>query len=44
MTVIERSVEIRPYTMTAKVIRCDAFLSLGDLEHKMVEFIEYHNE
>jgi hypothetical protein len=30
--------------ISCKVIYRDGFLSLGNLEDKMVEFIEYHNE
>lgn len=44
MAVIKRSVEIWLYTVTVKSIGRNSFLSLGDLEDKMVEFIEHHDE
>jgi hypothetical protein len=44
MTVIKRSVEIWLSTVTVKSIGRNSFLPLGDLEDKMVEFIEHHDE
>ena len=44
MAVIKRSVEIWLSTVTVKSIGRNSFLSLGDLEDKMVEFIKHHDE
>jgi len=44
MAVIKRSVGIWLSTVTMKSISRNSFLSLGDLEDKMVEFIEHHDE
>ncbi len=44
MAVIKRSVEIWLSTVTVKSIGRNSFLSLGDLEDKIVEFIEHHDE
>ncbi len=44
MAVIKRSVEIWLSTVTAKSICRSGFLSFGDLEDKIVEFIEHHDE
>ncbi len=44
MAVIKRSVEIWLSTVTVKSIGRNSFLSLGDLEDKLVEFIEHHDE
>ena len=44
MAVIKLSVEIWFSTVTVKSIGRNSFLSLGDLEDKMVKFIEHHDE
>jgi len=44
MAVIKRSVEIWLSTVTVKSIGRNSFLSIADLEDKMVEFIEHHDE
>lgn len=44
MAAIGHSFEIWLSTVTAKSIRRSGFLSLGDLEDKIVEFIEHHDE
>lgn len=41
---LRRSFEIWFSTVAANGIRRSGFLSLGDLEDKMVEFIEHHDE
>lgn len=44
MAVIKSSVEIWLSTVTVKSIGRNSFLSLADLEDKMVKFIEHHDE
>ncbi len=44
MAAIGHSFEIWLSTVTAKSIRRSSILSFGDLEDKIVEFIEHHDE
>ncbi len=44
MAAIGHSFEIRLSTVTAKSIRRSGILSFGDLEDKIVELIEHHDE
>ena len=44
MAAIGHSFEIWLSTVTAKSIRRSGILSFGDLEDKIVEFIEHHDE
>jgi hypothetical protein len=44
MAVITPGVEIWLSTVTVKSIGRNSLLSLGDLEDKMVKFIEHHDE